>query len=729
MEKLDRKETAGMATKLRSQDLAGLDRASLLKMHRLMATVRELEEIERRLRRQQRAFFQISSAGHEAIGAAASLVLKPGHDWFYPYYRDRALALGLGVTPTDMLLQAMGKAADPSTGGRQMPCHWGAPALHIVNQSSPTGTQYLQAVGTADAGAILAAETASEFASSTAGKVPAFKRDEIVYVSGGEGSTSSGEFYEALSAACLRRLPVLFVVQDNSYAISVPVEAQTPGGSISAFLRGFPGVVVEEVNGLDPIEVYRVLRRAVTHLRARTAGPVLVHAHVVRLYPHSDSDDDLAYRPRSEKDADAARDPLLSFEERLVQDGYASEHDLKVVHDAVRREVDKAVEDASSAADPDPRTATLYVVSPRTAVEAQAELSESAGASEDAALGDAAGITIVDAINRTLEVEMERDPRVVVFGEDVADISRTEYLDEVRGKGGVFKVTHGLQRRFGENRVFNTPIAEAGIVGRALGMAVRGLVPVAEIQFLDYIWPAMHQLRNEVSVLRWRSNNNFSAGLVLRVPIGGYLSGGGPYHSQCAESIFCHCPGLRVVAPSNARDAVGLLRTSMRCGDPVLFFEHKHLYRQSYARRPYPGDDHVAPLGKARVVRPGRDVTVVTFGALVEKSLRAAETLAAEGIETEVIDLRSLSPYDWETIRESVERTNRVVVAYEDNLTHGFGAEISARIVDELFSQLDAPVARVGALDVPVAYSPVLERATLPQVAHLVDAVRRVRRF
>jgi len=714
-----------MPTRTRVHNTPGLDRSALVRAYRLMLLSRSLDEAEVKLKRHQKTFFQLSGAGHEAVQTAASFLLKPGYDWFYPYYRDRTLCLGLGVKPIDTLLQAMGKASDPSSGGREMPCHFGCPGLHIVNQSSPTGTQYLQAVGTAEAGWIARIESrrqaeAGEARDATPGStksLPSFERDEVVFVSGGEGSCSEGEFFEAVSAASLRRLPMLFLLEDNEFAISVPSEHQTPGGSVSALVRGFPHFYVEELNGLDLFESYTVLKRALAHVRSGE-GPALVHAHVVRLRPHSDSDDDRLYRPPADKASDISRDPLPALEEILIQEAFLSPGELEQLRAEVREEVTAAVDAALLAPPPEPSDVTRFIYNPATVV-----TEESAPATEGQP------ITIVQAINLTLEREMRRDPRIVVFGEDVADVSRSQFLDEVTGKGGVFKVTHGLQRKFGDHRVFNTPIAEAAIVGRALGMAVRGLLPVAEIQFFDYIWPAMQQLRNELSVLRWRSNNTFSAPLVLRVPTGGYLTGGGIYHSQSGESIFCHCPGLRVVLPSCARDAAGLLRTALQCGDPVLFLEHKHLYRQSYARSPDPGPDYAIPLGKAATVRSGSHLSIVTFGALVEKSLRAADELAAEGVECEVIDLRSLQPYDWDAIAASIRKTNRVVVAYEDTRSHGFGAEIAARVAEELFTELDAPVTRVAALDAPVGYSPVLEEATLPQVRDIVEAARAVARF
>jgi 2-oxoisovalerate dehydrogenase E1 component len=674
-----------------------------------MVTTRLLDEAELRLKRQSRVFFQVGSAGHEAVQAAAALLLRPGEDWFYPYYRDRTLVLGLGVSVKQMLLQTMGKASDPSTGGREMPCHFGNPGLQIVNQSSPTGSQYLQAVGTAEAGCISRQLPAFS-------RRPSFAGDELVYVSGGDGSTSGGEFYEAVCAAVLKKLPVLFLVEDNGYAISVPAEEQTPGGSISQIFASYPDLCVEEINGTDLLESYHSLRRAIAHCRAGK-GPALVHARVVRLCPHSDSDDDL-YRLPAEKAANTARDPLRIWEEYLVQEGAAHPGELRSVHEEVEQEIARAIDEALAEPDPDPSTATRFVL------HADIEVREESAPEPD---GDM--VTMVQAINRALEEEMARDPRVVVFGEDVADASRSEYLALVKGKGGVFGATQGLQRRFGPHRVFNTPIAEAAIVGRALGMAIRGLLPVAEIQFFDYIWPAMNQIRSELSTLRWRSNNSFCGPLVLRVPVGGYLKGAALYHSQSGEAIFCHCPGLRVVMPSNARDAVGLLRASIRSEDPVLFFEHKHLYRQRHARAPYPGPDYVVPFARARTVRPGRHVTVVTYGALVEMSRKAAEILAEEGVESEVIDLRSLLPYDWGAIASSVKRTGRLVVAYEESRSFGFGAEIAARAAEELFDSLDAPVGRVASKDAYVAYSPVLERAVLPQVDDVVEVVRRTARY
>jgi 2-oxoisovalerate dehydrogenase E1 component len=697
-----------------SRQFEGLDRGALLDVYRVMVRSRALDDKEIQLRNQNQAFFQISGAGHEAILVAAGLTLRAGHDWFHPYYRDRALALQLGMTPLDMLLASVGAQDDPSNGGRQMPSHWGSTSLHIVAGSSATATQVLHAVGGAEAGVIYSR------VQEIADRAAQFAADEIVYTSLGEGSTSEGEFWESLNTACTKRLPVLYLVEDNGYAISVPVEFETPGGDVSRLVRSFPGLHVESVDGTDFFASLRVIRAAAAHVRGRK-GPALVHAKVVRPYSHSLSDDERLYKTAEERAAEARRDPIARFKAFLHEQDLATRDELDAISKEIEREVQEAADTALAAPKPPKSTAAQWVFSPD--VDPASSRFDSPGTAEGKPE------TMVDAINRTLKDEMARNPRIVVFGQDVADASRRAALATVKGKGGVFKVTHGLQRLYGDDRVFNAPIAEANIIGRGVGMAIRGLKPVVEIQFFDYIWPAMMQLRNEMAMLRYRTGNHWSCPMVVRVPIGGYLRGGGPYHSQSGESIFAHCPGIRIAYPSNAIDATGLLRTAIRCDDPVMFLEHKHLYRQTYNKGEYQGLDFMIPFGKANLRREGSDVVVITWGALVQRSLLAAQQAEKHGASVAVLDLRTLMPYDWEAIAAQVKRTSRVIVAHEDQLTCGFGAEIAARIAGELFEYLDAPVRRVAALDTPVAYSPDLEEAILPQAADVLAAIRDVTQY
>ena len=692
------------------------DHRLLIEMYRTMYTSRRLDDKEIQLKGQNRIFFQISGAGHEAVQVAAGVVLRPGYDWFYPYYRDRAFCLQVGMTPLEQLLSAVGSVDDPNSHGRQMPSHWGHKKLNIVSQSSPTGTQLLQAVGCAEA------SYRFNLIEELKNRISSFHNDEVTYVSLGEGTSSEGEFWEALNTASNLKLPVVFLVQDNGYAISVPVEVQTAGGDISRLVETFPSLYLQRCDGTDPLESLETMRRAVDYCRQRK-GPAFVHARVIRPYSHSLSDDEKLYRPDEERATDAEYDPVKRFGTLLIDEGVIEQEGLQHIKDEVDREVNEAADRAIMSSQPARETVTDHIFSPD--VDPRGKDFDNEDAVE---LSGNAG-TMVDLINRCLDTEMARDPRIVVFGQDVADCSREEYLETLKGKGGVFKVTANLQRKHGGARVFNSPLAEANIVGRAIGMASRGLKPVVEIQFFDYIWPAMQQIRNELALMRWRSGNDWKAPVVIRVPIGGYLKGGAIYHSQSGVSTFTQIPGLHVIYPSNALDANGLLRTAIRCDDPVLFLEHKHLYRQAYNKSRYPNDDFMVPFGKAKKVREGTDLSIITYGALVQRSLVAAKQMEQQGVSVEIVDLRSLVPFDWDAIAETVKKTNRVIVAHEDSLSFGYGAELAARISDELFEYLDAPVKRVCALDTFVAYAPQLEDAILPQASDVAKAILDLKQY
>jgi 2-oxoisovalerate dehydrogenase E1 component len=702
-----------MATTTRAErkNTSGLSREQLVGAYRTMLLSRRLDDKEIQLKRQNKIFFQISGAGHEAILTAAGFVFRPTYDWFYLYYRDRALCLQLGMTGEEMLLSAVGAASDPNSGGRQMPSHWGHKKLNIVSTSSPTGTQFLQAVGSAEA----------TLRAKQLGISEGFEKDEVVLCTTGDGTTSEGEFWESLNSACNLKLPVVYLVEDNGYAISVPVEVNTAGGSISKLVASFPDLYIEEVDGCDLLASHAALQRAVDYARKRK-GPALVHAHVIRPYSHSLSDDEVLYRAPEERQADAARDPITHFPKWLVAEGHATEAEIAKIQEEIEAEVNAATDAALAAEQPGPETIYRHVYSPD--IDPASEQFDT----EDDPQFSGNETTMVDLLNACMRDEMRRDQKILIFGEDVADASRETNLEKVKGKGGVFKVTWGLQKEFGSSRVYNSPLAEATIAGRAIGLAIRGFKPVVEIQFFDYIWPAYMQLRDELATMRWRSNGDFASPVVVRVTYGGYIKGA-IYHSQTGASLFTHCPGLRVVCPATALDANGLLRTAIRCDDPVIFLEHKHLYRQTYNKAAYPGPNFMIPFGKAKVVREGTDVTIVTYGATVQRAFAAANQLAESGLSAEVIDLRTLSPWDQDAVYESVKKTNRAIVLYEDSLSWGYGAEIAARIADDCFPWLDAPVKRVASADTFVGYAPRLEDAILPQVEDVKRACEEIVRF
>ncbi|MEO8376130.1 MAG: dehydrogenase E1 component subunit alpha/beta [Candidatus Sumerlaeota bacterium] len=712
--KADRKNGAASTAQASGNGYAAQEKLSaripttdLLDIYRNMLVSRLLDDEEKRMKLRQTIYFQISGAGHEAIGAAMGYCLKPGYDWFYPYYRDRALCLQLGMTPDEHLNAAVGAECDITSSGRQMPNHWSHPKLNIVSQSSPTGTQYNQAVGCAEGG---------RYICKRALELPA-QEDEVVLVTSGEGATAEGEFWEAINVASNKRLPVIFLIEDNEYAISVPVEVTLSGGDLGQCFSGMPGLEVMRCDGTDLLESLNICEKAVAH--ARMHGPVLLHAKVTRPYSHSLSDDQVYYRTAEELQIEKNRDCIVKTERHFLDTGLLSEEVLADIKKDCLKIVRQASERALAQKKPDPSTVMDHLYSPRTIDFPENSSTFHASTGEP--------LPMAQAINRTLLQEMGRDERIVVFGEDVADASREAILNECKGKGGVFKVTYGLQREHGSERVYNTMLAEASIVGRSIGMATRGLKPVPEIQFFDYIWPAFMQIRNELSMMRYRSGGRFSSPVVIRVPIGGYLTGGSIYHSQTGESIFVSCPGVMIAYPSNAADAMGLLRAALRMDDPVLFLEHKHLYLQGYNRSADPGPDHILPFGKAAIKRLGSDITIVTWGALVQKSLEAAEKIQRRlNIEVEVIDIRTLVPLDRETIVRSVRKTGRVLIAHEEMKTGGFGGEIAAIIAEECFEWLDAPVKRVASLDTWVAYCPPLEKAILPQTQDIEQALEKL---
>ena len=660
----------------------------LVKAYRLMFTARKTDEKILNLLRQGKVFFHIGGSGHEAAQLGVALALKPGLDWAYPYYRDMAFSLGLGYTVDEVFLEALHRAKGPGSNGFSMPFHWGRKDSRIVSQSSPTGTQFLQAVGTA---------LGARFDGT----------DEVVYVSSGEGATSQGEFHEAVNWAAREKLPVVFLIQDNKYAISVNIREQMAAKSVYDLASGYEGLHRYEIDGCDFPECYTTAAEAVMQARSNR-GPSLILAHTVRLLAHSSSDDQRKYRSVEDLERDRQRDPLPRFEKYLIDRKILSSAEIRNLQDDVLTAIDHAAEHAQSEVQQDGENLMKHVYSPRSIMPKE-NFSEKEGAGGK--------IVLVDAVNHALAEEMERNPKMVIYGEDVAG-----------EKGGVFTATKGLTKKFGRTRVFNSPLAEASIVGTAFGLAVRGIKPCVEIQFGDYIWPAFMQIRDEVAVLRFRSNNQWSCPMVIRVAVGGYIHGG-LYHSQSIDGFFTHIPGLRVVMPSNAADAKGLLKTAIRSDDPVIFCEHKGLYRASYAASPEPDEEYLIPFGVAKTVRPGNDITIITWGMMVHRSLDAARTMEEDGVDVEVIDLRTLNPLDTDTILRSIRKTGKLLIVHEDTLTGGFGGEIAALVAEKAFSSLDAPVKRVAAKDSPVPYGPTLENAMLPQTSDILSALRELSGF
>jgi len=687
--KTNKNKSAGLMKEksISANGFKGFEKRQLLDILKMMIRSRIIDNKAMRLLKQGKTFFHIAAEGHEAVQMAIGLHLDPKKDWLFPYYRDLGTVLMAGLTPEEVLLGTFAKATDPASGGRQLPVHWGMINAQLPSQSSPTGTQFLQAVGTA-----------------LASRRKGIKN--VSYVSSGEGTTSQGEFHEAVNWASREKLPVLFVIQNNRYAISVPVEHQTAGkdGSVAEMMGGFHTLYKKRIDGTDFLESYEELKKAINYIKSGK-GPALIEANVVRLQSHSSSDDQKKYRDHSELEEDKLKDPIEKFVTRLIKEKLLTEDDYQKIWKEINKEIDEAADRAFKSADPDPKDASRYVFD-------ESGLKESLDYEKSEPSGDK--IVMVDSINHALHEEMKRNSNMYIFGEDIADM-----------KGGVFTATKGLSTTFGDDRVFNSPLAEASILGVANGMALAGLKPVVEIQFGDYIWPAFMQMKNETASMRYRSNNAWSTPVMIRVAVGGYIHGG-LCHSQNIESIYAHVPGLFIAYPSNAADAKGLLKTACRINDPVLFCEHKGLYRQSYSITPEPDADYLLPFGKAKVVKEGSDVTVISWGVSMWDSVFAAKKFEELGYSVEVIDIRTIIPLDEETIYRSVKKTNKAIVIHEDTLTGGFGAEIAARISDNCFQYLDGPVKRIAAKDAHIPYSPVLEIEILPSRNLIYNGIKEL---
>ena len=656
----------------------GYTKKQLIEVYKLMQLSRYLDEKQLILLKQGKGFFHIGASGHEACTIAAAHCLKSGYDYAYPYYRDQAFCLGFGMTSKEILLSFLAKEQDPNSSGRQMPQHYGHKELNIVSQSSPTGTQYLQAVGAAFG-------------------IQKDNSNAVVYVSSGDGTTSQGDFHEALNWASREKAPVIFHVENNGYAISVPLAEQTSGESIYNITAGYENLDRYSIDGTSYFESVLAFDKAIDRAR-KGKGPTVIESKVVRLLPHSSSDDHRKYRTDEEIDEEKLKDPIIIFKNTCIDKKIMKKEEFDKIDVEIKKQVDKDAEWAELQEDPNPINSMINIYSDKNN-------------SFDTPKNVGDKIVLVDAINHALEEELIYNKKMLVYGQDIAG-----------GKGGVFTATRGLTDKFGKNRVFNSPLAESSIIGTAIGFSTLGYKPVIEIQFGDYIWTSMMQIRNEVATMRYRSNGDWTCPIVMRVPVGGYIHGS-LCHSQSIEGYFTHLPGIKIAFPSNASDAKGLLKAACRMDDPILFLEHKGLYRQGFASSEEPDSEYLLEFGKANIVQSGNDVTIVSWGALVQKSIEASKKT---NISVEIIDLRTLNPLDFNTILQSIKKTNRLIVVHEDNITNGFGAEIVSRISDEGFEFLDAPIKRVAAKDSPIPYSQVLEDEILVQVDWIVDSLNEL---
>ena len=640
------------------------------------------EKMQKLVRQNKGGTFHLYAHGHELIGVMCAMALTPGKDWGLPYYRDRAFAIGLGCDLSEIFGAFLAREVPHHSGGRMMPDHFSHKELRIPCQSSVVGSQFLQATGVAKAARLAGT-------------------DEVVYVSGGDGSTSQGDFHEALNYACLHKLGVIFVIQDNGWAISVPVKDQTAGGSIAHMAEGYEGLTVHEVDGCDYFAASDALKSAIQKGRS-LEGPTLIVAKVPRMGAHSSSDDPKKYKTNDHLEEDLRRDPLPRFEKWLLEKEVVTEEQLKTLREKIKEDVEQAAVKGETF----PLQETEHVLD-HVYKEVETTFSETPDERGES-------VVIMDALNHAIDEEMERDPGVIVFGQDVA-----------RGKGGVFGITRGLTDKYGEERCFNTSLAESTIVATAIGISVHShFKPVAEIQFADYLWTGFNQLYNELASFHYRANGEWNCPVVIRMPSGGYIQGG-PYHSQNVEAFLTHCPGLKVVIPSNAADAKMLLKSAIRDPNPVVFLEHKALYRQRvFSAKPEPTKDELIPLGKANVVRKGTDLTLIAWGLMVHMASEVAQKLEDDGISVEIIDLRTLSPLDTETLLSSIEKTNKALIIHEAPLTCGFGAEIAAQISEKAFEHLDSPIKRLGGLNTCVPYAKHLEDAVLPQKRDVEKAIR-----